>query len=251
MRMRLCLLALLLATPVCAQDMPLSQILKEGETWRRVEGKFEPIGGLLWDRKNQRLELFDPAGKPLALLGEDLKSIPGKPEGNFGQHLVNVRDKIDYKVENGKLFKKGFEVKLPLKEISDIIDWEDGGTVVVADPSDRYLWAFRVEKDGSLGPGDRYYRLFVRRGETRSEAKEMMTDNLHRLYVGSKEGIQVFDPTGRLCGVLTKASDEPITALNFGGEKGDLLFVAHGKELYVRKMTAQAHYIPLPAPKKK
>ena len=122
---------------------------------------------------------------------------------------------------------------------------------MIADAADKFLWTFRIEKNGSLGPGDRYYSLYVRRGETRSEASEMVIDNKRRLYVGTKEGVQVFDPTGRLCGVLTKPSKEPVTAIAFGGEKGDLLFVACGKELFVRKMLAQANYVPLPKPKKK
>jgi enterochelin esterase family protein len=232
--------------------MPLSQIIKDGESWKRVEGEFGPIGGLSWDPNlpSKKLAVFDAKGKLFAEVNESLKVNRAAPGEMFDSHSELVRGK-KYEIKNFKLYVDGQEVKIPLKEPTDIQAWKDGGTVVISDAADKYLWAFRVQLDGSLGPGDRYYSLYVRRGQTRSEASEMVVDNKRRLYVGSKEGVQVFDPTGRLCGTLTKPSNDPITALEFGGEKGDLLFMACGNQLFVRRMLAQASFIPPPEPKKK
>src|SRR5262245_63821733 len=39
MKLRLCVAALILVSPVAAQDMPLSQIIKEGDGWKEVTDK--------------------------------------------------------------------------------------------------------------------------------------------------------------------------------------------------------------------
>ena len=56
--------------------MPLSEIIKEGETWKRVEGKFELIGGLEWETEEKKLTLYDLKGKPFGYLDETFKITP-------------------------------------------------------------------------------------------------------------------------------------------------------------------------------
>src|SRR6185295_9736350 len=88
-----------------------------------------------------------------------------------------------------------------------------GSTLLVGDAAERYVWAFRIEKDGSIGPGDRYCRLRVPKDDRlkkewpatagRSETSALTVDGAGRFYAATSIGIQVFDPTGRLCGVMT------------------------------------------------
>src|SRR5262245_18414091 len=61
----------------------------------------------------------------------------------------------------------GEPLKRALKEPTCCAVSLGGSTLLVADAADRYIWAFRIEKDGSLGPGDRYCRLRVRGDERR------------------------------------------------------------------------------------
>jgi enterochelin esterase family protein len=133
---------------------------------------------------------------------------------------------------------------LPLKQPAAWTMGLDGSTLLVADAADRYVWAFRIEKDGKLGPGDRYCRMRVRGDERRkrfapSEAASadpsaMTTDAANRTYVATNLGIQVFDPTGRLCGVFTSPPGR-IKELVFNG---DWLFARTEGKVYVRKMVA-------------
>lgn len=120
-----------------------------------------------------------------------------------------------------------------------------GSTLLVADAADRYVWAFQLQKDGTIGPGDRYCRLRVRGDERRTDRSPaawfranpsaITTDAANRTYVATDLGIQVFDPTGRLCGVIT-APPGQIRELAFDGDR---LYALSGEQVFVRKMLAR------------
>lgn len=119
--------------------------------------------------------------------------------------------------------------------------WPDHGTLVVADGGDKSLWTYRIEADGSLAHKERYYHpLRLPAGEKKaSGASGLTADTAGRVYVASPAGIQVFDPAGRLSGVILKPADTSPTALAFGGTDRDLLYVACGDQVYVRKTRAK------------
>jgi hypothetical protein len=134
---------------------------------------------------------------------------------------------------------------LPMKEPTCHVVALGGSTMLVADAADRYVWAFRIEKDGSIGPGDRYCRLRVRGDQRRKQAtppemyradpSALTVDGMNRTYVATNLGIQVFDPTGRLCGVFT-APPGRVTELAFDGRR---LFARADGKVFVRKMLAE------------
>jgi hypothetical protein len=183
----LSVLALLFAAGVVtAQDMPLHEIIKPGETWQPASAD------------------MPKTAKPLEVM----------------------RD------------------RLPLKEPTCAVVALGGSTLLVADAADRYVWAFQIQKDGSIGPGDRYCRLRVRGDDRRkrvtpeeaylAEPTAMTIDGANRTYVATNFGIQVFDPTGRLCGVFT-APPGHVTELAFDGDR---LFARAGDKVFVQKMLA-------------
>jgi len=142
--------------------------------------------------------------------------------------------------QSPKTPKPGPEVKEPTCAVVAL----GGSTLLVADASDGYVWAFRLEKDGALGPGDRYIRLRVREDERRTrvtpreqfraDPSAMTVDAADRTYVATNLGIQVFDPTGRLCGVFT-APPGRVTELAFDGDR---LLARAGDKVYVRQVFA-------------
>ncbi len=68
----------------------------------------------------------------------------------------------------------------------------------------------------------------------------MAVDRAGRYYVTSSLGVQVFDPTGRMCGVLPKPiQDAPLTSCVLGGPEGDWLFVTNGSTVLRRKLTIE------------
>ena len=127
----------------------------------------------------------------------------------------------------------------------------DGGTLAVSEHGGQYTWMFRVNPDGTLDAkmpsmslqlpidyeGEFRFnspppRLNVARGDG------MAVDKKGRYYVTSQLGVQIFDPTGRPCGVLPKPrKDQPLTTCILGGSDHSTLYIAHGKQIYRRKLT--------------
>ena len=67
----------------------------------------------------------------------------------------------------------------------------------------------------------------------------MASDEQGRYYVTSALGVQVFDPTGRMCGVLPKPQpDKPLTSCALSGEGRAYLYVTNGDKIFRRKVQA-------------
>ena len=126
----------------------------------------------------------------------------------------------------------------------------DQGTLAVSDYRGEFVWAFRVESNGTLTAKSPLMSLRLpidpkgefKMGEpppyqTASKGDGMATDWRGRYYVTSALGVHVFDPTGRLCGVLDKPqASKPITSCILAGSKADTLFVTNGDKIFSRKL---------------
>jgi enterochelin esterase family protein len=123
-----------------------------------------------------------------------------------------------------------------LKDPAGLVLWPDEGTLVVSEARGQHLLTYRIEKDGSLAHREGYYTLRKQTGTGALDVGGMTVDEKSRLYACTAEGVQVFDPTGRLCGVLLKPREAPLTHVALGGAKGDTLFVACGDEVFARKI---------------
>ena len=126
----------------------------------------------------------------------------------------------------------------------------DGGTLAVSDYGGTKTWTFRVlpggkldakmptmpmrlriDPEGAYGFHEKPPRVSTSRGDG------MAVDKRGRYYVTSDLGVQIFDPTGRPCGVLPKVdSDQPLTTCMLAGKDHSTLFIAHGKKIYRRKL---------------
>ena len=129
----------------------------------------------------------------------------------------------------------------------------DGGTLAVSDSGGAHTWTFRVNKGGALDakmPTMPMRLPIDPKGEFKfnepppyqqnSQGDGMAVDKAGRFYVTSKVGVQIFDPTGRPCGVLPKVnSDQPLTTCVLAGPDHSVLYIAHGTAIYSRKLTVQ------------
>lgn len=207
-------LALAAAGPAAAQDMALAQVLPDNETWQSARGDDFPL-----------LRSLDPKRAVLK---------------NGGVYAIDAKKQVVYLPygdagEQHKLAAEGFAAP------SALILWPDQSTLVVADADDRHLSAFRIEADGRLTGREPYYPLrlpHLAPGRKQSGARAMTYDTAGRLYVATTVGVQIFDPTGRLSGVLPMPGREPVTAIAFGGPQRDILTVACGDKTYQRKLKA-------------
>lgn len=181
-----------------AQDMPLHEIIKAGATWKT--------------------------------------STDAMPTQKSADYSVSPARTLSY---------KGKPLKIPLERPTACVLALGGSHLLVADAGERYVWAFQIQRDGSLGPGDRYCRLRVVGDERRKYAtppesfradpSAMTSDAVNRTYVATNLGIQIFDPTGRLCGVIASPPGR-VTELAFDGTQ---LFAHADGKVYVRKMLAE------------
>ena len=134
----------------------------------------------------------------------------------------------------------------------------DQGTLAVSESQGRHVWTFRINPDGALdakGPYMTMRRPIDPKGEFRASelppyrpgasGDGMTSDTLGRYYVTTALGVQVFDPTGRLCGVIDKPQPaKPLTSCVLAGPKRDLLYVTNGDKIYRRKVQATGINVP-------
>ena len=115
----------------------------------------------------------------------------------------------------------------------------DQGTLVVADMKKLNLWAYRVEPDGGLKFKQPYYTLRTASGKIDSGADGMTIDSPGRLYVSTHLGLQMFDHSGRLCGVIDKPQNAWLANVVFAGPKLDTLYVTCTNKVFKRKVNAK------------
>ena len=182
------LLALCVLAPAAkSQDMPLSQILIEGEGWKKAEGEWKgptftsPAGGGVFSHDGQSVFVIKP-GPVAAIFAFNAKIDP----------------------------KTGFpDSPLP------------------------------------MDTGAPYCSLRTKRGQKGIEVGGMVVDKDGRIYAATEIGVQVFDPTGRLCGVLTPAAPGRPTFLAFTGKQFDQLTVWMNSTRYSRRLnTAGSILVP-------
>jgi hypothetical protein len=191
--------------------MPLSQILIGGEGWKKVEGKEKPKGVKVVAGITMALytsyTVVLPSGK-----GYGVGSLPGVPDPKTGEAW--------YDAPTAAVLTLG------------------GDTLYVGGGKQRHLWAYPIPPEGETSWRSRpapYAPLRVKRGEFTIAVTSLATDADGRIYAATEIGVQVFDPTGRLCGVLTPAAEGKPEHLSF---EGDLLTHWIGDTKYARKLNA-------------
>jgi enterochelin esterase family protein len=127
----------------------------------------------------------------------------------------------------------------------------DGGTLAVSDHAGEFAWMFRVSPEATLDARSASMTLRLpidEAGEFRfnepppylkeSRGDGMAVDKAGRYYVTSALGVQIFDPTGRLCGVLPKPNaTQPLISCTLAGPTHSMLFISQGSMIYRRKLT--------------
>ncbi|MGL4463518.1 MAG: SMP-30/gluconolactonase/LRE family protein [Planctomycetia bacterium] len=269
-----------------AQDMPLSQVLIDGEPWKLAAKGFKFTEGPAFD-KNGVFYFSDPGADQILRLESDgsatvVASNCGKPAGMmFGADgrlyvcQIGAKKVVSYDVaatplgeptvlatdvaandltvaHDGTIYftetgaKKVWRLAEGKKTVVDegierpngITFWPDQKTLVVADSAGSKLWTFRIEADGSLSAKEGYYTVRTVGGAKESGADGMTVDTAGRLYVTTNAGLQVFDPIGRLSGVIVKPQNAFLANVKFGGPKSEVLYVTTADKVYTRKTKA-------------
>lgn len=115
----------------------------------------------------------------------------------------------------------------------------DQGTLAVSDYRGIHVWVFRIEPDGSLTAKEPYMTLSAPADNPGISAGDgMTTDSLGRYYVTSAAGVQLFDSTGRLNGVIGRPQNKGAVSVSFAGPKLAYLYLACSDRIYRRKTSA-------------
>ncbi len=129
----------------------------------------------------------------------------------------------------------------------------DGGTLAVSDSGGEFTWMFRVNADGTLDskmptmslrlpidPKGQFKSNEPPPYQKASKGDGLAVDRAGRYYVTSAVGVQIFDPTGRLCGVLPKPIEaQPLTSCVLAGPGHQWLYITNGTTIFRRKLTIE------------
>lgn len=129
----------------------------------------------------------------------------------------------------------------------------DGGTLAVSDHGGPTTWTFRVNAGGDLDakaptmpmrlPIDSDGEFSFNQPppyKPSARGDGMCVDKAGRYYVTSELGVQIFDPTGRPCGLLPKPDkNQPLTSCTIAGKNHETLFITNGSTVYRRPLTIQ------------
>jgi sugar lactone lactonase YvrE/enterochelin esterase-like enzyme len=128
----------------------------------------------------------------------------------------------------------------------------DESLLIVADYSNKWVWSFQIQADGSLANGQAFYHLETLDDSSQAGPDGMTLDNEGHLYVATRMGIQICDQPGRVVGVISKPHSGPISNVVFGGPNLDMLYATAGDRVYRRHMRRKGvfpwHPVKLPRP---
>ena len=149
-------------------------------------------------------------------------------------------------IKTGEVTVADTGIKLP----NGIALSNDQGTLAVSEYGGENVWLFRVNADGSLDaklpsmtlrlpidPNGEFKTHEPPPYQPSARGDGTAVDKSGRYYVTSALGVQIFDPTGRQCGVLPKPIEgQPLTSCTLAGVNHEYLYVTNGNTVFRRKL---------------
>ena len=120
----------------------------------------------------------------------------------------------------------------------------DGKFLFVSESGGTNVWSYMVNPDGTLWAGERYMDLRTPVNRAESGGDGMTVDRDGRPFITSYVGIQMFDATGRLGGVIAKPSDKSCVSVAFAGPDRSFLYACAGDKIFRRKTLTSGVYLP-------
>ncbi|MSU77756.1 MAG: SMP-30/gluconolactonase/LRE family protein [Gemmataceae bacterium] len=116
----------------------------------------------------------------------------------------------------------------------------DEKTLYVIPSSQSDMMAYPIESPGKIGKGRVFCTLQQPGGKKGNGGGDGLTvDTKGNLYITSGLGLQVYDPAGKLLGII--AFPEGPANVTFGGAKFDTLYVTARTSLYTVQMEVTGH----------
>jgi len=119
----------------------------------------------------------------------------------------------------------------------------DECTLVASEHGGKHVWAWRIEDDGTLSAAEPYMTMWLPVGKETASGDGATTEANGRYFVTTELGIQVFDPLGRLAGIIAKPDPlGKVVSCEFAGKDHNLLFVAAGDKIFSRKLKVTGYF---------
>ncbi|GEM_PF-79903 len=230
-------------------DGSLTEISKES-----VSGlEFNPDGSLLYacQGSRDRVISINPSSGEVKVVAEGVKpnDLAVTKDGFILFTQTGTSQVVRIDPANGEVTPVDTGISKP----NGIALSNDGGTLAVSDYGGTHTWTFRVNAGGILDakmPTMPMRLPIDQKGEFKfneappyiqvAKGDGMAVDKVGRYYVTSELGVQIFDPTGRPCGVLPKPDPgQPLTTCMLAGSDHSTLYIAHGTKIYCRKLTVE------------
>ncbi len=119
----------------------------------------------------------------------------------------------------------------------------DEQTLVVSDYGGKNVWTWQIQPDGSLTGAEPYMTMELPLGKEIASGDGATTEEKGRYFVTTEVGVQIFDPAGRLSGIIAKpVPDGKVVSVEFGGADHKTLFVAAGDKIFSRKLQTAGYF---------
>ena len=111
----------------------------------------------------------------------------------------------------------------------------DQRLLIVSEYGGTNAWTFLIGEDGNLTGGERNVQLRTPVGKSDSGGDGMTTDAAGRIWITSHLGIQMFDASGRMGGVVSRPQEKGTVSCTFAGPDRAYLYVCSSDKVYRRK----------------
>lgn len=119
----------------------------------------------------------------------------------------------------------------------------DERTLVVSEHGGKHVWAWRIEDDGTLTGGEPFMTMWLPVGKETASGDGATTEASGRYFVTTELGVQVFDPAGRLAGIIAKPTPaSKVVSVEFAGKDRDILYIAAGDKIFARKLKVKGYF---------
>lgn len=219
-------------------DGKVSAFIEDGP---RISGlKFGGDGKLYacTQAPKKQIVAIDPRSKAIRVVADNVQpnDLAVSPAGFIYFTDTGKGQVIGVEIQSGRTFTGASGIVAP----NGIALSPEAGTLAVSEYRGSNVWTFRVDADGRLSAGARSMTLRTAPGRPQSAGDGMTVDAAGRYYVTSAVGIQMFDATGRLSGVIARPQEKGIVSCAFAGPNGEYLYVCNADKVYRRKTQARA-----------
>lgn len=149
------------------------------------------------------------------------------PQGKTSVYYISPKGKVTRVVEE-------------LPNPNGVILSPDEKTLYVIPSSQKEMMAYPVEGPGKLGEGKVFCTLKQKNGKGNSGGDGLTVDVKGNLYITSGLGLQVFNPEGKMLGIIS-LPEQPANVA-FGGPDGKTLYVTARTSLYTVPMAISGHF---------